>query len=42
MAFMRALPSGLRELLRKEVKRREEPEGTDNSKETAVWTLRHW
>lgn len=39
---MRALPSGLRELLRKEVKRGEEPEGTDNSKETAVWTLRHW
>lgn len=32
--FMKALPSGLRELCRKEVKRGEEPEGTDNSKET--------
>lgn len=31
---MKALPSGLRELCRKEVKRGEEPEGTDNSKET--------
>lgn len=32
--FMKALPSGLRELCRKEVRRGEEPEGTDNSKET--------